>query len=278
MAEPRSPASPARRALVLLAATVLVTLAAGPWAAAAPGAPARPDLGRQIADGPQLPPDPDTDPARSRRTADEILDGDEYRAPEEGGRTLLDRIRDWLGDRMPEVSGPGRGASNGLSLLIVAVVGTAALALVAWVVANSRRSRRAADEDDEIDSEVELTPLRTVDEWTAEAERCEAEDDHRGAVRARYRAVTRTLVDRDLVADAPGRTTGELRDDLGRRAPSAAPAFAPLADLFERVWFGSTHAHPDDAVAARRLAEAAVEAAPRRPAAMAGADPASGER
>ncbi|WCO68868.1 DUF4129 domain-containing protein [Iamia majanohamensis] len=257
------PHRPRRRAAAAAAAAVLVLLVALPAAGAPLGGP-HPEPGAQVDDGPQLPVDPDADPDRARRTAEEILEGSEYQAPEEGGRSLLDRARDWFDGRLPDLSGPGQGAADGLSIVIVAVVVLGAAALAAWVVASTRRSR-AAPADDPVDSDVELTPLRSPREWGAEAERCEAAGDHRGAVRARFRAVTATYVERDLVVDAPGRTAGELRRDLAARAPEASPAFAPLADLFEEVWFGSSDADTDASAAARRSAEAAVAAAPRAP-------------
>jgi hypothetical protein len=49
------------------------------------------------------------------------------------------------------------------------------------------------------------------------------------------------------------------------RAPSLAPAFGAVADLFERIWFGGETAGPDQSAAARDLAARALAAAPRRP-------------
>lgn len=273
MAEPPDRARRSRRCCphwrLLLAASLIVLVALGPAGAAAAEGP-RPTPVRQVDDGPQLPVDPDADPARTRRTADEILAGDEYQPPADeapGGRSLLDRIRDWIGDRLPDdIQGPGGGgATNGLSLILGGVIVAGALAVVVWVISASRRSHRAPTDPDDSDSDIEITPLRTPTEWSAEAERCEADGDHRGAVRARFRAVTTTLVRRDLVADSPGRTAGELRTDLAERAPDASSAFDPLADHFERVWFGSATAGPDDSARARSLADASLSAAPDHP-------------
>lgn len=244
------------------AVAVGLVLLVAPAASGTPLGGARPAPAAQVDDGPQLPVDPDADPERTRRTAEEILEGGEYQVPEEGGRSALDRTRDWLEERLPDLSGPGQGVTDGLSILIVAVVVLAAAALAVWVVASTRRSRAAPD-DEPVDVDVELTPLRSPREWGAEAERCEAAGDHRGAVRARFRAVTATYVERGLVVDAPGRTAGELQRDLAARAPQASPAFAALADLFEEVWFGSADAGAGASAAARRSAEAAVAAAPR---------------
>ncbi|MGI8940230.1 MAG: DUF4129 domain-containing protein [Iamia sp.] len=250
------------RVLAAAAVVALVVVPGGarPAPAQGPGAVAA----QQSSDGPQLPTDPDVDPDGIRREADEILAQDRFRAPEEGGRSLLDRIREWVGDRMPRVRGPRGATADGLSLVVVGVVVVVAVGLAAWVVATSRRSRAAPD-DDADDSEVELTPLRSPSEWTEEAERCEAAGDHRGAVRARFRSLTSALAERGLVGDTPGRTVGEIEADLSARAPGALPAFVPVGELFERTWFGSTQAEPEDSAAARTLAARALDAAPRHP-------------
>lgn len=225
-------------------------------------------VARQAGEGPQLPVDPETDPDEVRRGAEEILDQPEYQAPEQPGETVFDRIRRAIADRLPKINGPGRGTQNFGSLVVVGIVLLTVLAGVAWLVASSRRSRAAPDADADID--VDITPLRSPTEWTREAERCQRDGDHRGAVRARFRALVASLAARDLVADTPGRTAGELRDDLSDRAPALSAVFAPMADLFERAWFGSDSAGPAESAAARDLAERVLDAAPRRPQVAAG--------
>ncbi|HMJ77391.1 MAG TPA: DUF4129 domain-containing protein, partial [Iamia sp.] len=167
-----------------------------------------------------------------------------------------------------DLDGPTTGAgTNILSYLVFGVVVLGGLAGLVYVVVRAQGTRRAPDEEADVD--VDVTPLRTPDEWEAEAERCERAGDHRGAVRARFRALTTSLARRDLVADTPGRTAGELRTDVAERAPALVPAFGAVADLFERVWFGGETAGPEQSTAARDLAARALAAAPRRAAAPA---------
>lgn len=248
-------------AFALVAALAFGVLGAAP----AGGQPHRGVIvvARQAAEGPQLPVDPDTDPDEARRRAEEILDQPDYQAPDQPGETVFDRIRRAIADRLPTFNGPGRGTQNIGSLVVVGLVLLTVLAGVAWLVASSRRSRAAPDTD--ADTEIDITPLRSPTEWTREAERCQRDGDHRGAVRARFRALVASLAARDLVADTPGRTAGELRDDLSDQAPALSAAFAPMADLFERAWFGSDSAGPAESIAARDLAERVLDAAPRRP-------------
>lgn len=214
-------------------------------------------------DSPQLPGGPPADPEGTREQADEILARDEYQGPQEAGDTVVDRIRRWIGDRIPDIDGPevGSGPSDGLSFAVVGVVVVAAAGAIAWTLVGARRTRRT---EEDVDVEVDVTPLRSADEWADEADRCLRAGDHRGAVRARYRSLTAVLARRGLVADTPGRTAGEQRDDVVERAPGLSPSFDAVADLFERVWFGGDPAGPDESASARDLADRALAAAPRR--------------
>ncbi|HEX7132537.1 MAG TPA: DUF4129 domain-containing protein [Iamia sp.] len=247
-----------RAALGLLVAVLLGLALAGPALAVVGDAPAR-----QSGEDLQLPVDPGRDPERTRERADEILRGDEYQSPDARDRSVVDRVREWIGDRLPDLDGPTAGAGLDIFAYVVfGVVVLGGLAAIAFVVARTRGTRRPPDEP--TDADVDVSPLRTPDEWDAEAERCEQAGDHRGAVRARFRALTTTLAHRDLVADTPGRTTGELRTDVAERAPALTPAFGAVADLFERVWFGGATAGPEQSAAARDLARTALASAPRR--------------
>lgn len=253
-----------RAALVVLATVALGLAVAAPVVAVVGGAPAR-----QSGEDLQLPDDPGRDPERTRQRADDILDGDEYRAPDTRDRSVIDRVREWISDQLPDLGGPGTGAGgDAVAYGVFGVVVLGGIAAIAYVIARTQGTRRAPDTD--ADADIDVTPLRTPDEWDTEAERCERAGDHRGAVRARFRALTTTLARRDLVADTPGRTAGELRVDVAERAPALTPAFGAVADLFEQVWFGGGTAGPEQSAAARDLARTALAAAPRRAAGPAG--------
>jgi hypothetical protein len=102
---------------------------------------------------------------------------------------------------------------------------------------------------------------RRAGEWADDAERFEAAGEWKLAVRARFRELVRTLVDRRQVADLAGRTTGELRDDLATTTPGATDAFDTACLLFELPWY----AHVDTGAAENArftAAAAAVLAAP----------------
>jgi hypothetical protein len=235
--------------------------------AGATGAPIRRAVAgpvdRQVeGEGPQIPVRPETDDERTRQRADEILARDEYQAPEPRGKTIGERIREWLDDRLPSFGG-GPGL-DGAAWVVTAVVGVGALAALVWFLTTTARRRRPPEDDEETDASIEVAPLRTPAEWAEEAARCTAAGDHRGAVRAHFRVLTSTLADRKLVADTPGRTVGELRHDVVDRVPKAGPTFDASATLFEEVWFGDRPAGPPETERAASLTRETLDAAPRR--------------
>ncbi len=125
--------------------------------------------------------------------------------------------------------------------------------MVVWVIVRLRRGRRAngpTSDEDGADGDVEITPLRSTDQWRAEAERLEAAGRWREALRARYRSVIGLLIDRQLLADLPGRTPGEHRVELAEAVPTAAPPFDAATSLFESAWYGD---EPTDAGRPRAL-------------------------
>jgi hypothetical protein len=205
---------------------------------------------------------PDADDDLTRERAADILDGDEYQAPTPEGKTIGDRLREWLDDRLPSFDGAGPALDGG-AWIVTGVVVLAAIGGLTWLLATSSRRRRAPD-DDEPDTTIEVEPLRSPSEWADEAARCADAGDHRGAVRAHFRVLTSTLADRRLIADTPGRTAGELRRDVAERVPAATDGFDASATLFEQVWFGDRPAGPPETDRAAALTRQVLRVAPRR--------------
>jgi hypothetical protein len=209
------------------------------------------------------PPPSGQDPAEVRRVADEVLGRDEFQPPEP---TLLERLRDWLGDLFPGDSTSGDGGSGSGStsagaagtggsgvltsiLLVLAVVG---VGYIAYVLLRQPRRRRRSDDDD---PEVELEPRRSAGEWLTAAEQAEAEGRWKDGLRARFRALVEELLEARVVPEVAGRTTGELRADVAAGVPAGAAAFAAAAELFDRAWYGDLPTGPDEA---QRFAAAAA--------------------
>lgn len=205
------------------------------------------------------PPSPVHDPAAVRELAEEILDRQEFQPPEP---TLLDRIADWIGDRIDDVlpgssdggnlAGPtaGAGGSSVLTsvLLVLAVV---AVGWIIWRLFSQPRRRRVAEEEPPTEIEVH----HSAEEWAEQALGHEAEGRWKDGLRCRFRALVERLADEGLVPERAGRTSGELRLDVADSLPAAADAFGRAADLFERAWYGDL---PTGAEEATRFADAAA--------------------
>ncbi|HEX2384877.1 MAG TPA: DUF4129 domain-containing protein [Acidimicrobiales bacterium] len=167
-----------------------------------------------------------------RDRADEILGQPEFARHQ----SVLERVLDWIGDQLSRFSfgvggGPGFvGALIGLMFLAGAIV------LVVMLVRSIRRVPRRPEPEPELS--VEEVSRRSAAAWRTDAERFEAEQQWREAMRARYRELVRTLVDERVLADIAGRTTGEYDRELVAARPAAADAFSELTGLFEAVWYG----------------------------------------
>ncbi|HKY68648.1 MAG TPA: hypothetical protein VJM49_19840, partial [Acidimicrobiales bacterium] len=127
-----------------------------------------------------LPP-PDHDPSQANEAADRILARPEYQWTDD--RSLLERVADWLSDRLGQVSPFGAGGLPALFgwLLLFGVV-----ALVVYLVVRSRggwgrRGRVTVTPG----AHVVIGAGEAAVDWAAEAERCELEGRWAEALRAR---------------------------------------------------------------------------------------------
>lgn len=203
---------------------------------------------------PVEPPIPVHDPEEVRRLADEVLSRAEFDAPE---RPWLRRALDWFLRQLERLFGgdPDRGgfdlepggAGSGGSRWFTVVVLLAALALAVVAVRSLRRGWRRRSRSAAAALDVELEGRRSAQEWDRLAARLEEEGRWKDAMRARFEALVDRLADRGLVADAPGRTSGEYRLDVQGSLPEVARAFADAADLHDRAWYGDLPTGPPEA-------------------------------
>lgn len=212
------------------------------------------------------PPLPVHDPDEVRRVADEVLDRSQFDEPE---RSLVQRFLGWLGDLFDRFFGrdestaldpTGGGGGGGSALVTIVVLAVAVVLVVAAARALRgtwwRRSRRAEEALD-----VDVEGRRSAAAWDELVRRLEAEGRWKDAMRARFGALVERLVDRGVVAEVPGRTTGEYRDDVRSTLPEVAGAFAEAADLFDRAWYGDLPTGPDEATRFTTDAERVLAAA-----------------
>ena len=194
------------------------------------------------------PPEPTSDPEEVRRLADEILDRPEFG---DEGRSWLERLLDWVARQLDRFLGDGAGAGVdvGGSQILSIVLLVVAVVLVVLVLLRLRGSWRGGGRGGAPAAplDVDVDERRPADAWDDLAARLEAEGRWKEALRAQFGALVERLRAGGVVADVPGRTTGEYRADVRASLPDAADAFAEAADLFDRAWYGDLPTGPDEA-------------------------------
>lgn len=199
--------------------------------------------------------DPGGDPARIDEEVREVLAREEFRYDP----SWFDRLADWIAEQLGggEVTA-GSGATFGggigavLAWILILAAVAAVVAVVVYVVV---RRVRAPERVEGPDTEIEVEHRRSARAWASDADRLEAEGDWKGALRARYRHLVRTLVDRGQLPDVAGRTTGELREDLALTVPDAGAAFDTASTLFELAWYAHVETGPEQSARFRAAAE-----------------------
>lgn len=196
-------------------------------------------------------------------TAAQIRDTatDVFRRPEfQRHRSLLERFLEWLARILrgrdaptPEVQVGSGGSALGelLLYLLFAVL----VAFVVWLVVRIARTyRRKPKERGEVDEPARIEEERPAAEWRSDAERAEAEGRWKDAMRDRYRELVSDLVERRILPDVPGRTTGELRVDMEQHAAAGAELFNEACLLFELPWYADVATGPEENARIRHIA------------------------
>ena len=203
------------------------------------------------------------EPDRVRDHLHEVLSRPEF----ERHKNLLERFFDWLARQLRKLGGAGGGSWGGvgsiLQWLLIAALVVGVLALAWWVIRNWVRGPRA-DRSEGFDTEHEVR--RTASEWRTSAEHFEASEEWKDAIRCRYNELVALLVERQPIADVPGRTTGEYRLEVAQLVPSVFEPFSEATLLFELPWYGDRPTGRDENRRFRDLA-AEVLAAPVAPSA-----------
>jgi Domain of unknown function (DUF4129) len=161
--------------------------------------------------------------------------------------SLLRRALQWLLDRLADLPLPhGTGSTLTATVLVLLVV-----VVLVWALRRAGgplgRGRRTGA------GEVFGDVVRTAADHRAAADRSAAGGDLHTAVLERFRAVSRELEERAVLAEQPGRTAGEVAADAGARLPSLAADLAAAARTFDEVRYGDRAATPAMDEALRRL-------------------------
>jgi hypothetical protein len=187
------------------------------------------------------------DPSRSE--VEDLMSRPEFQYP----KSFMERLGDWIGerleglfDRLPgDTPSPSFGGGAGSLIGWLLVVSALAAVVFIIVIAVRRWVPRVADSGEEL-SEIETEHRRRASEWAAEANDLESRGEWKLAIRARFRELVRSLVDREQVADLPGRTTGELLADMSATTPGAVESFDTTCLLFELPWYAHQRTGPEE--------------------------------
>jgi hypothetical protein len=192
-------------------------------------------------------------PAAIRKAASQILSRPEFRPTPQ---TPIERARKWLSHQVARIindvitAGPHGVIGALLALVVVAALVFIIVRAVLGTSVNPVRDGFALD-----------GPRRPMADWLAEAARCEAAGDWRGALRSRYRGLVAELAHRGLVEEIPGRTTGEYRRAVDHNLPNGSAEFGDATDLFEGAWYGDQPTAAPEAERFRTLAQRVLERA-----------------
>ena len=152
----------------------------------------------------------------------------------EGRPSLPQRILSWVVQRVADIiSSLASVAPGGFVGLVALLVIVAVVVIV--IARRTGRLRRA----ETADLSVFVGRLRSAAEYRAAADTAAARGDWDEAVRQRFRAVVRSLEERDILDPRPGRTADEAAADAARAMPSCAVGLRAAARSFDDVAYGS---------------------------------------
>lgn len=199
------------------------------------------------------------DPSRdeARRWLAEELSGAEYNRPE----PVIQRIIDWLLERLDALVQLIPGSTGLSQLLLVAVVALAVVALVFAVRGRLRQGRLRERGTGAVLDEPHLTAR----DYRARAETARQRGDWDAALLDSYRALAASASERTLLDDAPGRTAHEIALALTVTFPEHDASLRSAADRFDDVRYGERHATRAQAETVRDLDATLSRARPRLP-------------
>lgn len=194
-----------------------------------------------------VPVSPDADTARDWAVNE--LSKDKYQAH---GPSWWERVRDAISDffsRIFTVDFAGNPVGAVVTILILVGLVGLVVYVVAGPVRRARRGHKArAVFDDDHRSAAEM---RKAADAAADA------GDWNLAVLERFRAIVRSLEERDLLPERPGMTATEAASAAGARFSRVAMDMGRAADVFDRVRYGGLAATSDDDNSLRALDQAA---------------------
>ena len=194
----------------------------------------------------EVPVDPDAETAR-RWAEQELADPIYHR-----GESLLQVVLRWIQERFAEAQNALStmdGRSAALVLGSVVIVGVVVTLLVVGPVRRSRRSQRSS-------VEVFVDDNRTAAELRRSADALAAAGRWSEAVLDRFRAILRSLEERAVVDERPGRTAHEAAVQAAAVLPPRASDLHRASRLFDDVCYGDVETGRDDDAWLRQVDDA----------------------
>ena len=195
----------------------------------------------------------DPDAAEARRWAESELADPIYHQRE----SLLQQAISWIIEQLQDARVVISGVDPLVAALAVAAlvaVGVLIALVVAGPVARARRAQRSA--------EVFGNDTRSATELRASADDLAARGRWTEAVLDRFRAVLRSLEERALLDERPGRTAHEAAHEAGLRLPSCAQDLQRAGRLFDDLCYGDAVAVATDDAWLRRVDDAVAATRP----------------
>lgn len=200
-----------------------------------------------------VPVDPDADTARE--WARDELSKHEYQTG--GGNNWLERFFEWVQNLLSSIGNGIGGAWGGWGTLAAVLIGAALVALIVWLVVGPlRRSRSRGSVDEELGD-----PTATAADLLASARRAADAGDWNTAVIECYRALIRSLTEREVIDGRPGMTAFEAALAASTAIPAIASDVTADADVFDAVRYGhltATRAHYEHVLSTRAKARKAT--------------------
>lgn len=148
-----------------------------------------------------------------------------------GEPNLLQRVVDWVLDRLGELFAGAGGVSGITAVTVLVAVLTILVTVVRLRTGRTTRSLRER-------GAVFGTAVLTAAEHRAAADRAAAAGDLAEAVRERFRAIVRELEQRGVLDARAGRTVDEVAHEAGTALPPLAGDLRGAALQFDDVWYG----------------------------------------
>jgi len=200
----------------------------------------------------EIPVDPDAETARE--WAREELAKREYTTGT--GRNFIDSFFEWISNLLDSLGSNIGGSWGGWGLLATVVIAALVIGVAVWLIVGPlRRSRGRSVDEEELGD-----PSLSADALLASATAAAKAGDWNLAVIEAYRALVRSLAEREVIDAKPGMTAFEAALAASAAMPAIASAIHEDADVFDAVRYGHLAAaqdHYEHVLATRAAAKSA---------------------